>query len=186
MDDGDQTTVETVHYNDSTTVEQAAQTTENVIVTVDRTVQEGTVVVMSISDEALVATDTLSVMVDGEAAVAAESYSDLQSAANGGETSAYLVQDASAEGESNVLVAVNHFSERQITVVGAESTTTSDETTATSADTETTSTDSETSENSGDEAAAEPTTSSSSAPGFGVSLAVLSLTGAALVARRRA
>ncbi|KAB1186670.1 MULTISPECIES: PGF-CTERM sorting domain-containing protein [Haloferax] len=190
MQDGDETTVDAIHYDENTTVELSEQTKDNVTVTIDRSVHQGTVVVTSVSEEALAATDNLSVMVDGEAAVQASSYTELQSAANGGETSKYLVQETSAEGETNVLVAVNHFSERQVTMSGDDSSSTSDETTTPESSDDTTSDktteDAEATETTSGEDAAETTTSSTSAPGFGVGLTVVALAGAALVARRRA
>ncbi|WP_416838666.1 PGF-CTERM sorting domain-containing protein [Haloferax sp. DFSO52] len=182
MQEGGETTMDAVHYGENTTVEMTEQTEETVTVTIDRSVNQGTVVVTSVSEEALEATDNLSVMVDGEAAMKAESYTELQSAANGGDTSKYLVQETSAEGEANVLVAVNHFSERQVTMSGDDSSSTSGESSETESDTDATESDETTS----GEEAADTTTSSTSAPGFGAGLTVVALAGAALIARRRA
>ncbi|WP_396610625.1 PGF-CTERM sorting domain-containing protein [Haloferax sp. S1W] len=188
--DGDQTTVDTVNYDGTTTLEVTEQTTDNITVTVDRSVHDGTVVVTSVSEDALAATDNLSVTVDGEAAVEADSYTELAAAANDGETSKYLVQETNAEGDVTVLVAVNHFSERQITMSSAESSTTNETTTESDTSTTTESNDATTTESGkttehGSSDSSETTTSSTSAPGFGVSVALAALAGAALVARRR-
>ncbi|MFC7204568.1 PGF-CTERM sorting domain-containing protein [Haloferax namakaokahaiae] len=160
MEANGSTVTDTVTYDEHTTVETAKDANDTVTMTVNRSVHEGAIVMTTVSEEALAATDDLSVTVDGEAAVEAESYSELQSAANGGDNSAYLVQETSADAESNVYVAVNHFSERQVTMTngdaGSEQTT--DETSS----------------------------SSSSAPGFGVGVSVVALAGAALLARRQA
>ena len=194
MQDGGETTVDTVHYSEDTTVEMTERTTENVTVTVDRSVDKGTVVVTAISEDALDATENLSVMVDGEAAVRAESYTELQSAANGGDTSKYLVQETSAEGEANALVAVNHFSKRQVTMSSDGPASTSDSTTsdgdgsdATTSDAETTESDETTTDGDGSDTTTSDaeTTTSTSAPGFGAGLAVVALAGVVLLVRRR-
>ncbi|WP_410765624.1 PGF-CTERM sorting domain-containing protein [Haloferax sp. DFSO60] len=163
MQENGSTVADTVTYDEQTTVETTSDAKDNVTMTIDRSVHEGTIVMTTVSEEALAATDNLSVTVDGEAAVEAESYSELQSAANGGDNSAYLVQETSADAESNVYVAVNHFSEREVSMTNDDSSTTD----STTADDETTS-------------------SSTNAPGFGIGVSVVALAGAALFARRRA
>ncbi|PSQ38911.1 hypothetical protein BRD10_03545, partial [Halobacteriales archaeon SW_12_71_31] len=105
-----------VQYAD-TSVEVTQRTEGTVSMTADRSQEQGTVVVTSVSEQAISSAENLEVTVDGEAAAEASSYSQLESAADDGDTSRFLVQQqSSAEASTDVLVAVNHFSEREITL----------------------------------------------------------------------
>ena len=105
-----------VQYAD-TSVEVTQRTEGTVSMTADRSREQGTVVVTSVSERAISSAEDLDVTVDGEAAAEASSYSQLESAADDGDTSRFLVQQqSSAEASTDVLVAVNHFSEREITL----------------------------------------------------------------------
>jgi PGF-CTERM protein len=140
--------------------------------TAERAQEEGTVVITSVSEAALAASDSLDVTVDGEAAVEASSQAELREAADGGDSSAYMVrQSGSAEATADVLVAVNHFSERQIAVSGDDSGSSDGETTSGGSDDGDGSTDGE--------------SDSDGQPGFGVTAAVIALISVAL-ARIRA
>lgn len=88
-------------------------------VTVDRAASEGKIVIASVSENALEAADTLEVMVDGEAVVEASSQSELEGAFGSDESRYMVVGGGSAEATTKVLVAVNHFSERTITMTSA-------------------------------------------------------------------
>jgi hypothetical protein len=99
----------TYDANTSVTVEQRSE--GKVEATVDRSQHDGKVVVVSGVD----AETSLTASVDGEAAAKVSGYSELRAATDGGSTSKYMVQ-GSADAEATVLVAVNHFSERQVTV----------------------------------------------------------------------
>ena len=105
-----------VQYAD-TSVEVTQRTEGTVSMTADRSRAQGTVVVTSVSERAIGSAEDLDVTVDGEAAAEASSYSQLESAADDGDTSRFLVQQqSSAEASTDVLVAVNRFSEREITL----------------------------------------------------------------------
>lgn len=121
MEEDGETVTDTVTYSQETTVTAEQSAEDEVQVTVDRTASEGKVVVTSVSKAAVGSTDDLNVRVDGEAAAKASSYSELQGAI-GSDQSKYLVaEEGSAKARTDVLVAVNHFSERQVTVSGADS-----------------------------------------------------------------
>ena len=106
-----------VQYGEDTSVEVTQRTEGTVSMTADRSQEQGTVVVTSVSEQAISSAENLEVTVDGEAAAEASSYSQLESAADDGDTSRFLVQQqSSAEASTDVLVAVNHFSEREITL----------------------------------------------------------------------
>ncbi|WP_435180937.1 PGF-CTERM sorting domain-containing protein [Halorussus sp. AFM4] len=201
-----QVVVDTVSYGQNTTVE-AAQTAEGeVTLTVNRTTHEGTVLVTSVSERALNATGDLTVTVDGEAAVEASTYTQLKSAV-GSDQSRYMVESAGgAEASADVLVAVNHFSERTVsmqsadadettrtTTDGGDGTSTGDATTTDDgADGQTTTAGDGETTTASDESDAETTTvvdettdNGAGLPGFTATAAVVALVGAALLARTR-
>ncbi|WP_224332791.1 PGF-CTERM sorting domain-containing protein [Haloprofundus halobius] len=179
-----ETVSDVVSYADGTTVETAEQSENAVRMTVDRSSDEGTVLLTSVSETA----ENVSVTVDGEAAAEASSYGELESAANGGDSSAYMVSEGSADASADVLVAVNHFSEREIAVDGSDEGTTDDgsgeETTDGDSSGEET-TDGESTDNeTGDDGDA--TTSSTEMPGFGVGAGLLAVVLSAFALVRRA
>ncbi|ELZ29914.1 hypothetical protein C474_12796 [Halogeometricum pallidum JCM 14848] len=171
-----------VRYDGNTTVTVAERSAESATFAVERSVDEGAVVLASVSGAAANASDSLDVTVDGEAAARVESASELRTAANGGDRPAYAVADGGAEADAStdVYVALNHFSERTVTMrsAGDASSTTTAETTDDAATTETTAADGESEGETGTETA-------SSMPGFGATATLLALAGAALIAARR-
>ncbi|WP_233560688.1 PGF-CTERM sorting domain-containing protein [Halobellus sp. Atlit-38R] len=180
---GSEAVADVVQYGDNTTVEVTQQSEGTVRMTAERSEHQGKVVITSVSEEVVDATNDVQVTVDGEAAARASSYSALQSAIDGGDTSKFLVrQQASADASASVLVAVNHFSERQITMT--ESDTTSSGTAATTTETDSTTTASETTDEQ-TAAQTDESTSSTSSPGFGVTVALAALIGVALYAARQ-
>jgi PGF-CTERM protein len=189
--DDEQVVVDTVSYGDNTTVEVAESAEGKISLAVNRTTHEGTIVVTSVSEQALNATEDLEVAVDGEAAVEARTYSQLQSAV-GSDQSRYVVESAasgSADASADVLVAVNHFSERTISMQSSaseattEEETVSDETTGDESDR--TTQDGASGETTSE--SDEPTSTGDGAdvPGFTAAAAVVALLGAALLARLR-
>jgi len=176
------------NYSQDTAVE-VTQTTEGTVnMTAERAESEGRVIVTSVSEAVISSTEDLSVTVDGEAAVRASSYSELESAADGGDTSKFLVrQQSNAQASADVLVAVNQFSERTVTVSDDEGS--SDGPTDTDSD-EPTDTDSDDASggDNGDDSTEGNTdgtdTSTPGAPGFGVGAAVIALLAGALLASR--
>ncbi|MFB6108656.1 MAG: PGF-CTERM sorting domain-containing protein [Haloplanus sp.] len=183
-----------VDYGQQTSVDVTEKGEGTVRMTVDRSRHEGTVVITSVSESAMESVEDLSVTVDGDAAARASSYGELRSATSG-DTSKFLVrQQSSADANADVLVAVNHFSTREITMTrsdSSESDSGSDDVTATdssesdSGSDDVTATDSSESGSSGGDAGGSAETTSFDSPGFGVGVAVVALLAAALYARRR-
>jgi len=101
-----------------TTVETETETeAENAVsITVDRAESEGKVIMTTVTDAAVGTTDELSVEVDGEAAAEADTYSELEAGMR--EEPRYLTVASEAESQAQVLVAVDSFSEHEITVEG--------------------------------------------------------------------
>ena len=120
--------------------------------------------------------ESLEVYVDGEAAAQAESYSDVRAATEGADQSRYMVrQSSSAEAAVDVIVGVNHFSERTLSMQSAgdgESTATVDD-----SDGETSGEDTDVGDGTDDD------TSDGDGAGFGA-LAALAAVAAALIAAR--
>lgn len=107
----------TVNYGGDTAVSVAQRTDGQVTMTVNRSSHEGTVVVTSVAEGTFQSAEDVQVSVDGQAAARASSMADLRRAANGGETSKFLVRGgASADASMDVLVGVNHFSSREVTL----------------------------------------------------------------------
>lgn len=105
-------------YGQDVTVETAAESEERLEMTVDRTQSEGTVVITSVSEAAIAGANSvedLAVTIDGEAAAEASSYSELEGGI--GEEPRYMVtQSSDASAATDVLVAVDHFSERTVAI----------------------------------------------------------------------
>ena len=184
MAESGEVVVDTVSYGRNTTI-QAKQTAEgNVSFAVNRTTHEGTVIVASVSEAALNTTEGVDVRVDGEAAVKAATYTQLESAV-GSDRSRYLVSssgDASANASADVLVAVNHFSERTVSVqseVEPAPQTTAAGTANGSGGAGTTD------GGSGDPTLTDDDENTGSIPGFGVTASVAALVAAVLLARLR-
>ena len=156
---GGELATDVVQYSEDTAVEVTETSEGAVTITAERSQEEGKILLTSVSEQAISSTEDLEVTVDGEAAARASSYSELESATDGGDSSKFLVrQQSSAEASADVLVAVNHFSTREITMTegdgGNENGTADDET-------------------------------STGLPGFGVGVALLALLSVALYAYRR-
>lgn len=167
--DGEQV-ADAVTYAGDTSVE-ARQSAENEVeVTVERTASEGKVVITQVHESAVGSVEDVEVQVDGEAAAEASSYSELEAAAAGGDQSKYMVRQAgSAEGSAQVLVALNHFSERTVTMSGDGDGTSSG--------------DDGDDGSSGDDSGGD--SSDIGAPGFGVGAALVALLAGVLLAGRR-
>jgi len=113
---GSELAADVVQYSEDTTVEVTQQTQGTVQMTAERSEERGKIIITSVSERALSSVEDLQVTVDGEAAAEASSYSDLESAV-GSDSSKFLVrQQSSAQATADVLVAVNHFSTREITM----------------------------------------------------------------------
>jgi PGF-CTERM protein len=134
--------------------------------TVGRADSEGRVVITSVSEAVVSSAEDVTVTVDGEAAARADSYSEVQRATRDGENSKFLVQQySSAEASDDIVVGINHFSERNVAVQDGSGSSSGDDT--------------------GDDQST-PDGSSGDGAGFGAGIAVVSLVGAALLARYRA
>ncbi|ELY68045.1 putative sodium/potassium/calcium exchanger [Natrinema versiforme] len=170
-----ETVSDAVTYGQETSAEAATTANGTVEMTIDRTTHEGTVVLTTVSEEAVGSLENLSVTVDGEAAVEASSKSDLEGAIGSDESRYMVAQDTQAEGQATVYVAVNHFSERTATIDGASA---QDESTDESDGSEIESDDEgSTDEESADGSAENETTDGSddSVSGFGAGAAALAL-----------
>jgi PGF-CTERM protein len=190
-DDARETTTSVVQYGEDTTVDVTQQTASRVNATVERSQSEGRVVIVTVADEAFESAENAEVYVDGEAAVQADSYSAVRSAADGGEQSAFLVeQSASAEATTDVVVGINHFSARDLSLVSGDAADGSDDSTG---DDSTTTTDDgagsgDDTTASGDESGSDATdtgTTAGTGPGFGVTVALAALAALGLFAGRR-
>lgn len=199
------TVVDTVSYGANTSVETAETGVGAVTFAVERTTDEGTVLLTSVSERAFAAAD-LDVAVDGETAAEARTYTQLKSAI-GSDRSRYVVEragdarSASADASADVLVAVTHFSERTVSIASESA---SDESSS-----GTTGDDGESGDGSSDDATGDdPTDGGQDAdasnggtatttvaddetddgvgvPGFTASAALLALVAAAMLARLR-
>ncbi|SER12975.1 hypothetical protein [Natrinema salaciae] len=115
-----ETVTDAATFGRETSAEVATTANDTVEMTIDRTTHEGTVVLTTVSEEAVGSLENLSVAVGGEAAVEASSRTELESAIGGNESRYVVVQDTQAEGQATVYVAVNHFSERTVTIDSAD------------------------------------------------------------------
>jgi PGF-CTERM protein len=187
-DAGEQVVVDTVSYGENTTVETAETAEGEVSFTVNRTTHEGTVLITSVSEEVVDASENLTVTVDGEAATEAATHSQLKSAI-GSEQSRYMVESAgSASASADVLVAVNHFSERTVSMTSASSDGTGEETTSDGETTDETNgdeTNDGTTDSGTDDAQSDDENNGGGVPGFGATAAIVALVSAALLARIR-
>lgn len=119
-DDG----TDVVDYGQGATVDVTEEASGTVEMTVDRSEAEGKVVLATVSDDHFDSVEDIEVRVDGEVIAEASSYSDLEAAADGGESATYLVRsDGSVSGSADVLVALEHFSQRTVTMTDSDSTT---------------------------------------------------------------
>ncbi|WP_313693449.1 PGF-CTERM sorting domain-containing protein [Halorarum halobium] len=165
---GGELATDVVTYGEDTTVEVTERSEGTVEMTVERSKEQGKVLITSVSEEAISSAEDVQVTVDGEAAARASSYGELESAANGGDTSKFLVQQSSsAEASADVLVAVNHFSSREVAM--SEGGNGSD--TGSGGD--------------GSSDGGSGDGSTTTGPGLGVTAGVLALLSVALLARRR-
>lgn len=181
---GGETAADVVTYGEDTTVDVVMHGENELQVTAERTESEGRIIVMSLSDAVAEQSDDLSVTVDGEAATSVDSHSDLRAAADGGNSSAYMVQqDTSAESSADVLVAVNHFSERDIRATTTDETGSDDgNETDTTEESDETSSDDGSSQTEDDATESNQDSSNEEIPGFGV-VATLSAIAALLIGR---
>lgn len=161
---GGEMVTDTVQYSEETTVTVSEKTTGKVVFTAERSSEEGKVIITSVSEKLISSADSIEVNVDGSAAAEASSYSELEGAL-GSDSSKFLVSSTSeAQASTDVLVAVNHFSEREVTMTGTEG---------------------EGASGDGSDDGSGDNSSSTSAPGFGVGVTLVALLGAAAVVLRR-
>lgn len=120
----DRVVTNVVNYSQDTTVEvtQTSKTTVNM--TVERATEKGKVVITTVSKDAFNSTEDIQVLVDGEAAAHADSYSEVAAATDGGQTSKFLVRPStSATASVDVVIGINHFSQRNVAVTSTDGTT---------------------------------------------------------------
>lgn len=159
-----------VNYSQSTTVEVTQTTATTVNMTVQRASDQGKVVIATVSKNAFNSTDDIRVLVDGDAAARAETYSAVAAVTDGGETSKFLVRPStSATASVDVVIGINHFSQRNVAVTSTQN--------ATATPTETME----------DGTTSNETATDATGPGFGIAVALAALValGAGLSLRRR-
>ncbi|MFC6726504.1 PGF-CTERM sorting domain-containing protein, partial [Halobium palmae] len=130
------TVVDTIPYENDTSVNVTA-TNDSVNMTVDRSQRQGAIVFASVNGSVSTASGTLGVFVDGEAIPSANTFAQLGAAANNGQESRYMTTPGGeSEAVTDVAIAINHFSPREVSVRSVENasngtaTTTSTATTA--------------------------------------------------------
>ena len=113
---GSEFAADVIQYSEDTTVEVTQQSEGTVRMTADRSQDQGKIIITSVSGQAISSVEDLQVTVDDEAAAEASSYSDLESAI-GSDSSKFLVrQQSTAQASADVLISVNHFSTREVTM----------------------------------------------------------------------
>ena len=115
-EDDSERAADVVEYGQDTTVEVTERSANRVNMTVERTESEGKVVIATISESAMESADELEVYVDGEAAAEASSYGDVRSAADGDEPRYLVRQSSSAEAATEVVIGIDHFSQREVSM----------------------------------------------------------------------
>ncbi|WP_226480429.1 hypothetical protein [Natrinema amylolyticum] len=109
-------------YGQDIAVNASEESRDRLEMSIERAQHEGTVVITSVSEAAVAgaeSADDLAVTVDGEAAARASSYSELEGGI--GEEPRYMVtQSSDAAAAADVLVAIDHFSERDVVVQSAD------------------------------------------------------------------
>jgi len=181
MEQGGEAVTDVVTYSGDTTVEVSERAEGQVTMTAERSASDGRVVLTHVSESTFESAEDVQVAVDGEAAVQASSYAEIRQATNGGDTSKYMVQSAnsaSASAQSEVVVGINHFSTREVTM--SDSSGSSDDGNSADGD----DSDGDSSDGGASEGGSNDTTAGNG-PGFGVFAAVLALLGAALLVGRR-
>ena len=119
-EDGEESAESVVTYGQDTNAEVAERSQNRINVTVERTESQGKVLITTVSESAVENAESLEVYVDGEAAAQAESYSDVRAATEGADQSRYMVrQSGSAEAAVDVIVGINQFSERTVSMQSA-------------------------------------------------------------------
>lgn len=118
---GGEQAADVVHYSQDTIVEITEQSKGRLVMTAERSQSQGRVILCTVSETVFSSVQDVQVSVDGEAAAETSTYSELRSAMEGGDQSRYLVrQQSSAEASGEVIVAVSHFSTREIAVTSGD------------------------------------------------------------------
>lgn len=121
-EDGQEMAADVVQYGEDTTVNVTEKAESNVEMTVERTESEGKVVITTVSEQVFDSAQDIQVQVDGDAAARADSYGQIRQATQGNDNSAFLVrQSSSAQGTVDVVVGINRFSERTVTMTSGDS-----------------------------------------------------------------
>ena len=185
-DQGSEFAADVVQYGNDTTVEVTQQSEGTVQMTAERSQEQGKIIMTSVSEQAISSVEDLQVTVDGEAAAEASSYSDLESTSES-DTSKFLVrQESSAQASADVLVAVNHFSERQITMRDSSSDDSgSDDNTTTGDESDGSDSGTATGEESDGSDETNQEATDAGGPGFGIGVTLVALISVALYAYRR-
>ena len=118
--DGGDNETSVVTYDGDTSAEVTSRSESQINATVERTQQQGKVVIVTVAESAVQSAESLEVLIDGEAAAQANSYGEIQQSAEEGDEPRYLVrQSSSAEAAVDVVVGIDGFSERQLSIQDA-------------------------------------------------------------------
>jgi PGF-CTERM protein len=180
---GSDLAADVVQYSEDTTVEVIQKNEGTVEMTAERSREQGRIIITSVSEQAIGSVEELQVTVDGEAAERASSYSELENAADNGDSSKFLVrQRSNAQASADVLVAIDHFSTREVTM--SEGSDGADGSGSDGSGSEDGSGSGDGSDSDGSDGEDERTTGSDGA-GFGIAVAFVALISVALYTSRR-
>jgi PGF-CTERM protein len=172
-DGNDQPATDAIQYEQDTAVTVGMANDTAIKMTADRDAADGRIVISSVSEAAFDTASEINVTVDGTAATRAESTDALRTAADGGTNSAFMIRSATTTTAStDVVIAINHFSDRDLTI-----TTGDDETTISGEDDSSTTNDTSATDDS--------STTDEDTPGFGVIVAIVAILSASLIAVNR-
>ncbi|MFQ3319214.1 MAG: PGF-CTERM protein [Natronomonas sp.] len=120
-DESQEAAASVVEYGQDTSVEVTSQSKNNVEMAVDRSQSQGKVVLTTVSESAFDSAENIQVLVDGEAAAQADSYSAVeQSAMQGDQPRYYVSQSSSANAAANVAIGIDHFSTRNVQMTSGD------------------------------------------------------------------
>ncbi len=117
---GDHTEVDGATYLEDVEAEGRNTGRDQVEVEVSRVEADGKVVMTTVSEAAVGSSQAFDVEVDGEAATEVDTYSDLEAAVDGDAPAYKVVGETSAESHAQVLVALDHFSDRNIEITASD------------------------------------------------------------------
>lgn len=124
--EGTKQAADVVQFSQDTTVNVTEKSTGRVTMTVDRARTEGSVILCTVSEKVFESTENIRVLIDDQAAAEASTYAEVKQSIQGQDsTSRYLVRPSSSAGATaDVVVGINHFSSRSVTMTSETATAT--------------------------------------------------------------